>query len=72
MKVSKGRSQPQIAAAAFLVLYMVLGRQTIFVPGFDFDSIELIGFYLVQHAGTQAIGGLDWWLGGLTPGSCRG
>ena len=25
MKVSKGRSQPEIAAAAFLILYMVLG-----------------------------------------------
>ena len=26
MKVSKGQSQPEIAAAAFLVLFMVLGR----------------------------------------------
>ena len=26
MKVSKGQSQPEIAAAAFLILYMVLGR----------------------------------------------
>ena len=26
MKVSKGHSQAQIAAAAFLILYMVLGR----------------------------------------------
>ena len=25
MKVSKGRSQPEIGAAAFLILYMVLG-----------------------------------------------
>ena len=27
MKVSKGQSQPSIAAAAFLILYMVMGRQ---------------------------------------------
>ena len=26
MKVSKGQSQPEIAAAAFLILHMVLGR----------------------------------------------
>ena len=26
MKVSKGQSQPEIVAAAFLILYMVLGR----------------------------------------------
>ena len=26
MKVSKGQSQPEIVTAAFLVLYMVLGR----------------------------------------------
>ena len=46
MKVSKGgkgQSQPEIVAAAFLILYMVLGR-----PGFDCDSQE-------QH--DQAISG---------------
>ena len=37
MKVSKGRSQPEIVVAAFLILYMVLGRP-FFVPGFDYDS----------------------------------
>ena len=26
MKVSKGQSQPEIVAAAFLILYMLLGR----------------------------------------------
>ena len=36
MKVSKGQSQPEIVAAAFLILHMVLG--TILVPGFDCDS----------------------------------
>ena len=33
MKVSKGQSQPEIVAATFLNLHMVLGR-----PGFDCDS----------------------------------
>ena len=30
MKVSKGRSQPEIVAAAFLILYMVLGRPLLY------------------------------------------
>ena len=41
MKVSKWQSQPEIVAAAFLILYMVLGSP-IFVPGFDCDSCLLL------------------------------
>ena len=37
MKVSKGQSQPEMVAAAFLILHMVLGLRP---PGFDCDSCE--------------------------------
>ena len=30
MRVSKGQSQPEIAAAAFLILYMVLGSPFVY------------------------------------------
>ena len=39
MKVSKGHSQPETAAAGFVFPYMV--RSTILIPGFDCDSNQL-------------------------------
>ena len=41
MKVSKGQSQPEVVAAAFLALLHGSGF-TIFVPGFDCDSIRVL------------------------------
>ena len=49
MKFSKGRSQPQIAAAAFLVLYMVLGGPCLYrvliVTQLWFDLVGLQPYF---------------------------
>ena len=39
MKVSKGQSRPEIVAAAFLILYMVLGSPFLYQV-FDCDSTD--------------------------------
>ena len=46
MKVSKGQFQPEIVAAAFLILEAWF---TIFVPGFDCDSGYFRGGFSVNH-----------------------
>ena len=51
MKISKGQSQPEIVAAAFLILYMVLGRPWKYV------SIVTRLFLLVP---TRVSTGEDW------------
>ena len=38
MKLSKGQSQPEIVAAAFLILEAWFWGSTIAMPGFDSDS----------------------------------
>ena len=38
---SKGRSQPEMGAVAFLILYVILGRQTILVPYYDYISLDM-------------------------------
>ena len=55
MKVSKGQSQPEIvAAAAFLILYVVLGLRPFILPGFDCDSVRVGSGELKQPCPVEA------------------